>query len=235
MKIHSTRKDIVVLMKNALITSGVYDLFLKYKKELYLMKLDYNNEQNYINVIPDIEKIKECFKLYRANRQRKYNNWNEICKWCYAIEKIPIYKEYKIVFGTLTFNDKTLNKTCKRTRARYITKFLSDNTKHYIANIDYGTKNNREHYHFLAIIKENIDMSKWSYGGNKIDQVRLSKNDIKRTKNYLLKLNNHSYKASTKQERIIRDRHEDKIIDYFIENIAEYDFHKYKLLLNSYE
>lgn len=224
-------------MKNSLITSGVYDLFLDTKKQLYLLKEDYNAKELYLKVIPNIsiQEIEECFKIYNANRQRKYNNWNEICKWCYALEKIPIYKDYKLVFGTLTFNDTCLNKTSERTRARYVTWFLSENTYHYIANIDYGIKNNREHYHFLALIKENIDMSKWQYGGNNIKQVKLSKKDIKRTKNYLLKLNNHSYKASTKQKRIIRDRKEDKIIDFFIENIATQDFHRYKLLLNQYE
>ena len=222
-------------MKNSLITSGVYQLFLDTKKQFYLLKLDYNNEKTYLEIIPDIDIIKECFKIYRANRQRKYNNWNEICKWYYAMENIPSYKKYKLVFGTLTFNDKTLSNTSERTRTRYVTKFLSDNTFHYIANIDFGEKNNREHYHFIAMVKNNIDMSKWSYGGNKIKNVPLSKKDVKSVKNYLLKLNNHSYKESTKQKRIIRDRHEDKILDYFIEEIAIESFHRFKLLINSYE
>ena len=223
------------LMKNSLITSGVYQLFLDTKKQFYLNDLEYNNENQYLEVIPDIEVVKECFKIYRANRQRKYNNWNEICKWYFALEKINLYKKYKLVFGTLTFNDKTLKNTSERTRTRYVTKFLSDNTFHYIANIDFGEKNNREHYHFIAMIEKNIDMSKWSYGGNKILNIPLKKRDVKSVKNYLLKLNNHSYKESTKQKRIIRDRKEDKILDYFIEEIASESFHKFKLLLNSYE
>lgn len=222
-------------MKNSLITSGVYQLFLDTKKQFYLLNLDYNNEQNYLSIIPDIDAIKECFKIYRANRQRKYNNWNEICKWYYAIKNLKTHKKYKLVFGTLTFNDKTLKNTSERTRTRYITKFLSENTFHYIANIDFGEKNNREHYHFIAMIKENIDLKKWSYGGNKIQNIPLKKKDIKSTKNYLLKLNNHSYKSSTRQKRIIRDRREDKIIDFFIENIATESFHKFKLLLNTNE
>lgn len=222
-------------MKNSLIISGVYDLFLTYKKQLYLLKLDYNNEESYLNVIPDIEDIKECFKIYRANRQRKYNNWNEICKWCYALNFIPIYKKYKLVFGTLTFNNESLNKTSEKTRKVYVTRFLNEETKHYIANIDYGKKNNREHYHFIALIEKNIDLEKWTLGALKVQVIPLLKKDIKATKNYLLKLNNHSYKDTTRQKRIIRDRHEDKIIDYYIENIAGESFHKYKILLNSYE
>lgn len=190
-------------MKNSLILSGVYDLFLETKKQFYLLNLDYNNIDMYLNIIPDKEMVNECFKIYRANRQRKYNNWNEICKWYYALENIAAYKNHKLVFGTLTFNDKTLSNTSERTRTRYVTKFLSDNTYHYIANIDYGEKNNREHYHFIAMIKRDIDMTKWKYGGNKILNIPLKSKDVKAIKNYLLKLNNHSYKTSTRQKELL--------------------------------
>lgn len=222
-------------MKNTLITSGVYQLFLDTKKQLYLLNLDYNNESNYLDIIPDKDMINECFKIYRANRQRKYNNWNEICKWCFAITQIKSHSKYKLIFGTLTFNDKTLSNTSERTRTRYITKFLSENTFHYIANIDYGSKNNREHYHFIAMVEDKLSCKNWQYGSSKFQFIAFSREDLKATKNYLLKLNNHSYKESTKQKRIIRDRKQDKIIDYFIDNLASENFHRFKLLLNSYE
>ena len=222
-------------MKHTLIESGVYQLFLDFKKLLYLHKLDYNDKNLYLEVIPDMVEVNECFKLYRANRQRKYNNWNEITKWLYAIENIPTHKKYLLLFGTLTFTDKTLESTSKRTRQRYITKFLSENTFHYIANIDYGSKNNREHYHFIAMVEDKIECNNWKYGASRFQFIPLTKKDVKSVKNYLLKLNNHSYKESTRQERIIRDRKEDKIIDYYIENIASEHFHRFKLLLNQYE
>lgn len=220
-------------MKNTLIQSGVYQLFLNYKKNLYLEKKEYNNELMYLEIIPDIEMIKECFKIYKANRQRKYNNWNEICKWYYAITMIPTHKKYKMIFGTLNFKEETLQNTSKITRRRYITRYLNENTFHYIANIDFGEKKGREHYHFIAMVEDKISIENWlKYGGGKFQYIPFTNKDIKAVKNYLLKLNNHSYKESTKQERIIRDRKQDKIIDYYIENIAGVDFHKFKLMLN---
>lgn len=222
-------------MKNTLIESGVYKLFLNYKKELYLSKKDYNDKCMYLELIPDIESINECFRIYNANRDRKRNNFNELCKWYYAIMNIPTHKKYKIIFGTLTFNDESLDRTSKETRRRYVTRFLNDNTYHYIANIDYGELKQREHYHFIAMVEDRIDCNKWKYGASKFQFVPFTKKDIKSTKNYLFKLNNHSYKESTKQERIIKDRKEDSIIDFYIDNIATQDFHRFKLLLNSYE
>lgn len=216
--------------------SGVYDLFLSIKKQLYLDKKQYNEPKSYLEFIPNEDMIHECFKIYNANRQRKKNNWNEICKWCFSIQNYKPYKNYKIIFGTLNFNDKTLNKTSERTRARYVVKYLSENTIHYIANIDYGKKNGREHYHFLAMVEDNISGTNWhKFGGCKFQIVPIKNKDIKCTKNYLLKLNNHSYKSSTRQKRIIRDRQEDYYIDYFIDNIASDAFHRYKLKLNVYE
>ena len=222
-------------MKNSLITSGVYQLFLDTKKQFYLLNLDYNSEESYLDIIPDKDIIKECFKIYRANRQRKYNNWNEICKWCFAITQIKTHSKYKLIFGTLTFNDKTLSNTSERTRTRYVTKFLSENTYHYIANIDFGSKNNREHYHFIAMVENKINSNNWQYGASKFQFIPFTKKDIKSTKNYLLKLNNHSYKESTKQKRIIRDRKEDMILDYVIDSLASEEFHRFKLLLNAYD
>lgn len=58
-------------MKNTLIESGVYELFLDLKKKLYLNKLDYNDKNMYLQLIPDMTNIEECFKIYNANRQRK--------------------------------------------------------------------------------------------------------------------------------------------------------------------
>lgn len=223
-------------MKNTLIESGVYQLFLNHKKELYLEKKDYNNKEMYLEIIPDIESINECFKIYNATTRRKKYNFNELCKWYYAINYVPTHKKYKMIFGTLDFNDKTLQNTSKETRRRYVSRFLNKNAYHYIANIDYGELKGREHYHFIAMVENKILIDDWlQYGGGKFLYIKFTKKDIKATKNYLLKLNNHSYKESTKQEKLIRDRKEDKIIDFYIDNIATQDFKRFKMLINSYE
>lgn len=212
--------------------SGVYDNFLSIKKAFYLSKKNYNDKSLYLEYYNQ-EVIDECFKIYNATRQRKKNNWNELCKWCFAIEYINSFKDKMIIFGTLTFKDKVLESTSEITRQRYVTRFLKDNTIHYIANIDYGKKNNREHYHFIALVNGVMNCKNWKYGASKFQFVPLEKKDLKSIKNYLLKLNNHSYKSSTKQKRIIRDRKED-IIKLLIDTIGYESYRKYKLGLDAY-
>lgn len=220
-------------MKNTIINNGVYENFLAYKKYLYLLDGSQNNKEKYHGYFSDKE-LDECFKIYNATRQRKRNNWLELCKWVYAINYIPGYKDKRLIFGTLTFNDETLAKTSPRTRQRYITWFLKDRSLHYIANIDFGKKNNREHYHFIALVSGKLSCKDWIYGRSNFKFVALEKEDLKRTKNYLLKLNNHSYKDTTRQSRIIRDR-KDNYIDKFISTIGDYSFKKFKLFLDYYE
>lgn len=65
-------------------------------------------------------------------------------------------KGYGIIFATLTFEDKYL-KTSKRRRRQNVKAYL-EQFEGYIANIDYGNDNGREHYHALIFIKsENLD------------------------------------------------------------------------------
>ena len=212
------------LMKNALIINGVYNNFLEIRSMLWLNHSAHNCKELYQEWL-SADEVDECFRIYNANRQRKKNNWTEICKWCYAIEHIPMYSDHRIIFGTLTFRD--LCSTTQRTRARYVTKYLSSETVHYIANIDFGAKNGREHYHFVALVKDKMNRANWKCGASKFKEVPINSKDLRIRKNYLLKLNNHSYKESTKQKRIIRDRNDTLV--KFITEVLEVDaFEKYK-------
>lgn len=195
---------------------------------------DSYNIEAYLDKIPNLEQVKECMKIYKANKQRKYNSWNEICKWCFGISQIKGWTKYKLIFGTLTFEDKVIENTNKTTRRRYVQRYLSEHTIHYQANIDFGKKNEREHYHFIAMTKDNLDSKSWQYGITWFNNIKFSRKELKKVRNYLLKLNNHSYKESTKQARIIRDRNDDKL-DSLIENLYEEEFRKFKMILNAKE
>lgn len=168
-------------MKNTIIANGVYENFLEVKRSFYLSAEDHNNKEVYYSYF-DKEVVDSCFKIYNATRQRKKNNWNEICKWCYAIDKISIFKDKKIIFGTLTFTNEVLEVTSNRTRQRYVTWFLKDHTIHYIANIDFGAKNNREHYHFIALVDGKINCKDWKYGSSKFKFVPIEKTNLKERK-----------------------------------------------------
>lgn len=106
------------------------------------------------------------------------------------------------LFLTLTFKDSVLNSTSQDTRRRYVTRFLKSFGVEYIANIDFGKNNGREHYH--AILQaDKIDYSLWNYGainGRRINACYSS--NVKLAK-YISKLTNHALKKTTKQNRII--------------------------------
>lgn len=110
------------------------------------------------------------------------------------------------VFLTLTFNDETLANTTEETRRTYVRKFLKSNCPVYVANIDYGKKNEREHYH--ALVNGKVDYAAWhKYGAIRGEVVRTSKGDVERTARYVAKLTLHAIKKTAgKGRRIIYSR-----------------------------
>ena len=219
--------------KNTIINNGIYDIFLNRKRELYIQGYDTDNKTNYLSLF-DEETIITCFKIYQANKKRKQYGLEELSKWTFAINKSNHYKEYKIIFGTLTFSDKVLEKTTSQTRRRYVARFLTKHCENYMANVDYGKENGREHYHFIALIGNNIEKGAWNYGYDSYTKIKIDSKELKKVKNYLLKLNNHSYKASTKINRIIMNKAKKGIdlVDIIIENNIN-EYRKYKALLNA--
>lgn len=106
-------------------------------------------------------------------------------------------------FITLTFSDRTLERTSKDTRRQYVRRNLQKRFEIYVANIDYGTKNEREHYHALVYCQHdptNEIKEFWDkYGFSKIEQVRTTEDDVKRTIKYVVKLTRHALKETTQK------------------------------------
>lgn len=124
------------------------------------------------------------------------------------------------IFLTLTFRDDVLNSTSVETRKKYIQRFLKENCVDYIANIDYGRKNEREHYHAVVIANDNkIDGSLYSYGAINFERVHAFENEetyensSKRLSKYVNKLTNHAIKDTVKQNRIIYSRNTKQLSD----------------------
>lgn len=129
-------------------------------------------------------------------------------------------------FVTLTFRDDVLETTTEETRREYVRKFLKEKAKangsHYVANVDYGRKNEREHYHAVA----NVSGAGWPHGYQKSERVELfaplsAKYDnlpdeeykakaldvtMKRLSKYTAKLGFHALKDSTKDASLIYSR-----------------------------
>lgn len=142
------------------------------------------------------ESQKECAQMIRARSAAKYRANKYIRGMADSYDGLK--------FVTLTFRDDVLESTSARTRHRYVTKFLKENFRDYIGNVDYGAKNGREHFH--AVTDDPGDLSKvlWPYGFQNIKNVgNVSKisskdewKDRARLSGYLLKLANHAGKPN---------------------------------------
>lgn len=109
------------------------------------------------------------------------------------------------VFLTLTFTDETLASTSADTRRRYVHYYLKTQSDHFIANIDFGAKNGREHYH-AVIQADKVEIEPWrKYGALNVKKIRQSSEPIALSK-YVAKLTNHAIKETTKRTAIIYSR-----------------------------
>ena len=143
---------------------------------------------------PDMQSdLKECDRILHANYERTKRLKNRIAKLL----------ESPCLFLTFTFNDKILLNTSSKTRRVYVRNFLEP-LGAYVANVDFGAENGREHYHAILQTDEKIDYTAWTKGALNGERIR-KPNSVKLSK-YISKLVNHAIKATTKQCRIIYSR-----------------------------
>ena len=114
----------------------------------------------------------------------------------------------KALFITLTFNNATLESTTEDQRRRIVQRYLKNCCSHYVANIDYGKKKGREHYH--AIVCNDIDLLTWSkvkkYGCINIEHIKCDSNSLVRVSKYINKLTSHALKIHSVDSRLIFSR-----------------------------
>lgn len=96
-----------------------------------------------------------------------------------------------------------LNNTSSKTRRTYISRELRSLNVPYIANIDFGSKYDREHYHGIAQI-DWIDRETYELGG--IHVQRVNTNNPLALAKYINKLTNHALKDSTGCARLLYSR-----------------------------
>lgn len=118
--------------------------------------------------------------------------------------------ESQCTFLTLTFTDETLNKTSPWARRLLVIRYLKSQKVPYVANIDYGFENHREHYHAL-ICSQSINYEGWhTYGSIKGKKVCLKGDNDTKTSlalaRYISKLTNHAIKETTKGSKVIYSR-----------------------------
>lgn len=138
----------------------------------------------------------EFRKIYNVNNARAHQHKRVKDK----IAKILANNDFNY-FITFTFNDKALELK-ENTRKQYVSRFLSRYCNDYIANIDYGKKNGREHYHAIGSIPCDTDDCIWKYGFIDIVPIRSTNDDVKLAY-YLNKLSNHALKEHGKRKHLI--------------------------------
>lgn len=198
------------------------ELYQFYCKSLIDKGLSFNELNNYDNFKDIFSKLEfeEIIREKQNRRNKRYRTKHKFIEM-YQIASLIDNKNKKIVFGTITLNDKYLAQK-EDTYIRKINKWLKEHFIYAILNKDFGKKTEREHYHFIGLTIEEIESKKnKSKKGYEIYELKkknytmgfeptlclidLNKDDIKKTVNYLLKLNNHSNKMSTKNRlRVIK-------------------------------
>lgn len=136
---------------------------------------------------PDTKALYNACERINNARYQKNKRLNRFMK--------PAVEMRDCVFVTLTFSDDTLERTSAKTRREYVTDFLRPYIC-YVFNLDYGKKNEREHYHALVVGVRSIDCKPWhKYGAIKVEIVRNREAPQKMTK-YMTKLTNHATKGT---------------------------------------
>ena len=172
------------------------------------------NEYEYFKDILDYDSFENAKKNCQRKRNKRYRTKNKIMllyNLKTELERQYKNKNFKIVFGTLTLNDYYLSLK-ENTYIRNIHKYLKENFFMSILNKDFGDNTEREHYHFIGLtcldLEDTGHKSKKGYKLYKLvnDNYKLGfnslaiikDNDFNRLNNYLLKLNYHSNKETTR-------------------------------------
>lgn len=143
------------------------------------------------------EEYQECIRVNNASYHRTKR----------LREKIEnMLLSGQCIFLTLTFTNETLENTNQDTRKRYVKRYLKEVSNQYVANIDYGSKNEREHYHAIVLC-DSVNYSFWhKYGAIKGEIIKLEDTASKKLSKYVNKLTNHAIKETVRRNCVIYSR-----------------------------
>lgn len=149
-------------------------------------------------------------ELQLFHRMFNLENWEEARRInhasYYRVQRlkrriVSMLESGECLFLTLTFTDATLGKTTEDTRRQAVRRYLKSFGVPYVANIDYGKKNGREHYH-AVIQTDHVDYSAYTYGAINGEKIHSAEDYVKLSK-YVAKLTNHAIKQTNKRQVII--------------------------------
>lgn len=194
-----------IKFKQQVLNSGLVDVYKNFKLFKYSEYCAYNygtflnknlieyEDKAYLFAINYSKEWREAERIFNATRSRVTR----------LRKRISNMLNENCLFLTLTFTDNVLNSTTCETRRTYVTRFLKSFSVPFVANIDFGAKNGREHYHAILQI-DKINYSLWPYGA--LNGKKIINNDSLRLSKYISKLTNHAIKFTTKGSRLIYSR-----------------------------
>lgn len=145
-------------------------------------------------------KLLEAYRMNENYKKRIQRLKSKITEIFYLSESSNVY------FLTFTFTDDTLNNTNDDSRRQFVRRWLNDNTSNFVANIDFGEQNGREHYHAL-VNADYINTSSWlKHGAMSFELVKVNIKSIDKMAKYINKFLNHAIKETTKRQHIIYKR-----------------------------
>lgn len=195
--------------KALVLQNGVVDLYRDYSKAIY----------NYAygkSLKTSLKSIDDAFALESYMKEHNGKEWQEASRISRADfsrknrlkKRIASMIQKPCCFLTFTFDDEHLNNTCADTRRQRVRRFLNRYNVPYVANIDFGGKNGREHYHAVVQVERvsSSDVkSYYGYGQVSFKQIRYTKEPDALAK-YISKLTNHAIKETTKRSTLIYSR-----------------------------
>lgn len=192
-------------LKSKVLESGLHNVERRYSKTLFLKAKESTekcpmSDEEFEAIYELINSDEEAYKLFHEAHKINHASYKRRNRLALRITYMMLIGD--CIFLTLTFKDDVMKKTTRETRRRYVTRFLKSQSSEYVANIDFGEKNHREHYH-AVIMCDKVDNTAWRYGAIDFERVRVSNDSSKRLAKYVCKLTNHAIKATTKKNYCI--------------------------------
>ena len=111
-----------------------------------------------------------------------------------------------MIFLTFTFDDYSITHNNSDSLKQAVRRHLKQYCIKYVANVDYGARNGRKHFHAVALVEGKLDFTKWNYGALNGRKVNLNETASKRMSKYITKLSLHAIKETTQFNRLIYSR-----------------------------
>lgn len=184
---------------------------------LFEKKYDDINQAPPLAIINYTTALKERFSLFQDLGQEEFNHLERLNQNQYQrikrlsrrirqiLSSFPLEDDSTAVFLTFTFTDESLANVQPKYRRNAVTRWLKEHSSDYVANIDYGKDNGREHYHAVAYFQEHQDLTSWQYGALNCKKIPPT-DEGKALGKYIAKLGAHAIKDSTRRSALIYSR-----------------------------